>query len=208
MQSVSENDVAPDIYSWHQIGSWEREPDLTVPDLNSLLEEYSLPQRSIDVNEYAAVEEQNPANSVYYLAQLERHNIRGLRANWGGGKELHDYMANLIANNGEYYPNGEWQLYKYYAGMAGERVATTASSDLQFDAFAVQSSKHVKVIAGTRTINAQYDIIVTGLTELGLPEEGSLDVHIYQFNWDGAEGKVDGAVDLGSTSYDYSSNTV
>ncbi|KAJ0335321.1 hypothetical protein COL922a_009408 [Colletotrichum nupharicola] len=109
IQAVAQGNVAPDIYSWHQIGAWEREPDTTVPALRALLAEYGLPERPIDVNEYAWPDEQNPANSAYYLAQLERHNIRGLRANWEGGENLHNYLGNLVAKHDQgYYPNGEW----------------------------------------------------------------------------------------------------
>ncbi|KAJ3519331.1 hypothetical protein NM208_g14165 [Fusarium decemcellulare] len=206
LNAVKENDVVPDIYSWHQIGAWEREPDTTIPAFTALRAEYSLPERPIDVNEYAWPDEQNPANSAYYLAQLERHNIRGLRANWGGGDDLHDFLANLIANSGqEYYANGEWQLYKYYGNMAGDRIATSASSDLKFDAFAVLSDNHLKILAGTRSIKDRYDITISGFSALGLPEEGTLSVHRYQFDWDGAQGRIYDALDLGSYPYNYSS---
>ena len=96
-----------------------------MPDFVALLQNQALPQRPIDINEYAALEEQNPANSVFYLAQLERHNLRGLRANWGSGNKLHDDVANLVYNNNsEYLANGDWQSYKYYASMKGDRVGT------------------------------------------------------------------------------------
>ncbi|KAJ0345045.1 hypothetical protein COL26b_010114 [Colletotrichum chrysophilum] len=205
MQAVAQGNVAPDIYSWHQIGAWEREPDTTVPALRALLAEYGLPERPIDVNEYAWPDEQNPANSAYYLAQLERHNIRGLRANWEGGENLHNYLGNLVAKNDQgYYPNGEWQLYKYYANMVGEQVLTAASSDLKFDAFAVLSNGYLKILAGTRTVQNRYDIVLKGLAELGLPAQGTLEVHRYQFDWGGAQGLVYDALDLGSFTYSYS----
>ncbi|KAI8293073.1 hypothetical protein K4K56_005311 [Colletotrichum sp. SAR 10_98] len=205
MQAVAQGNVAPDIYSWHQIGAWEREPDTTVPALRALLADYGLPERPIDVNEYAWPDEQNPANSAYYLAQLERHNIRGLRANWEGGENLHNYLGNLIAKNDQgYYPNGEWQLYKYYANMVGERVLTAASSDLKFDVFAVLSNRYLKILAGTRTVQNRYDIVLKGLAELGLPAQGTLEVHRYQFDWGGAQGLVYDALDLGSFTYSYS----
>ncbi|RYP73984.1 hypothetical protein DL771_003295 [Monosporascus sp. 5C6A] len=210
MASVSGNETAPDIYSWHQIGSWEGQPDTTVPIFNNLRLSYSLPEMPIEVNEYAWPTEQNPANAVYYLAQFERHNIRALRANWGSGPALHDYMANLVYkyDNGTYYPNGEWQLYKYYAGMTGTRVGTTASSDLLFDVFATVSGEgHAKIIAGTRTVQAAYDIKVSGLSSLGLPTNGTVDVRSYRFDWAGPEGEINAPVDLGCSKYTYSDDT-
>lgn len=209
MASVAGNDTIPDHYSWHQIGSWQREPDTTVPDFNTLRSEYNLPERPIDVNEYGWPSEQNPANAVYYLAQFERHNIRALRANWGGGSNLHNWMASLVySTNGTYYPNGEWQLYKYYANMLGTRVATAASADLQFDVFATISGNTAKVIAGTRTIQSPYEISISGLSSLGLPAGGTVELHTYRFDYSGAEGEIDAPVDLGYSSYTYSSDTV
>lgn len=210
LSSVAEQDAVPDIYSWHQIGDWEREPDSTVPDLNTLLAEYGLPQRPIDVNEYAWPDEQNPANTVYYLAQLERHNIRGLRAHWGSGSGLHDYMADLIfAADAVYYPNGEWQLYKYYASMGNKRVATKASSDLKFDVFATRSPKAIKVIAGSRTVQAPYDIEISGLSSFGgLKSEGTVQVRTLRFDWEGPGGQVGAPVDLGLSEHSYSEDMV
>jgi len=205
MAKIAENNAIPDIYSWHQIGTGSRQPDSTVPDFNTLLEDHGLPQRPIDVNEYAGSEEQNPANSVYYLAQLERHNIRGLRANWGSGDELHDKMGNLVWNSGSaYFPNGEWQLYKYYANMDGERLSTQASEDLLFDVFSTKTEDTVKIIAGTRTIQQPYDVHVGHFSSLGLPTEGTIDIRAYRFDWAGYKGEVGDAVDLGTSSYDYS----
>ncbi|CAH0052002.1 unnamed protein product [Clonostachys solani] len=207
LSGVSAGNAVPDIYSWHQIGAWEREPDTTVPALKSLLAEYNLPERPIDVNEYAWPDEQNPANSAYYLAQLERHDIRGLRANWGGGPTLHDYMGYLIWNNGNgYFPNGEWQLYKYYGSMEGERVVTSAASDLKFDVFAVKTADRLKLLAGTRTVQARYDIKVTGLDQLGLPDAGSVTVQRYQFDWAGKDVYIHDKLDVGTYTYEYSGN--
>lgn len=197
---AAEQDSIPDIYSWHQIGDWEREPDTTVPDFNTLREKHDLPERPIDINEYAWPTEQNPGTSAWYLSQLERHDLRGLRANWGSGSDLHDFLGNLIANTsvGQYYPNGEWQLYKYYAEMKGERVETKASDDLLFDVFAVSSDEGVRVIAGSRTVQAEYDIVVEGLTRTS----GTVEVRTLRFDWDGLAGAVGPPVDLGKDEYE------
>jgi hypothetical protein len=200
LSAVATNKTVPDIYAWHQIGDWSREPDTTLPDFNTMKAVHKLPDLPIDINEYAYTNEQNPACSVYYIAQLERHNMRGLRANWGSKTALHDSLANLVnqtANGKDYYANGEWQLYKYYAAMGGQRVATTASSDRRFDVFATKSGNTVKIIAGTRSIKAAYDITVSGLSSLGFTGAGSMDVRVYRFDWAGPGGKIGAPVDLG-----------
>ncbi|KAF2729236.1 glycoside hydrolase [Polyplosphaeria fusca] len=200
-QAVSSNNTIPDIYSWHQIGAWEREPDSTMPDLNSLQKTYSLPSRPIDINEYASKDEQNPACTAFYIAQLERNNMRGLRSNWGGGAALHDSMANLVfrasGGTGGYVPNGEWWLYKYYAGMTGEKLATTGAKDRRFDVFATREEGVVKLIAGTRSVKAQYEVRISGLTALGLGKSGKVSVKTLRFDWSGDRGQVGGPVEVG-----------
>ncbi|KAM0518874.1 hypothetical protein ACHAPE_003864 [Trichoderma viride] len=209
LPSIVGNDTVPDHYSWHQIGSGNRCPDLVVPDFNTLLAQFGAPARPIDNNEYALQSEQNPANAAWYMSQFERHDLRALRANWDSGSGLHNWMANLVySKNGTYYPNGEWQVYHYYAGMGGERLVTTASSDIQFDAFATRQGNAIKILAGTRTIQAPYDISVTNLSQIGLGSSGGINVHVYRFDWNGTEGEVDGPVDLGIFNYSYTSDTV
>ena len=209
LKMISNNKTIPNIYSWHQIGSWEREPDSTLPDLNRMKASFGLPDRPIDINEYASKEEQNPANSVYYIAQLERNNMRGLRANWASGSGLHNYMGGLIyKRNSGYYPNGEWQLYKYYAAMQGTRVATTPSPDHRFDVFATKTGNMTKILAGTRSVKAPYEIKISGLGSVGLSEKGYVTVQVYRFDWAGDQGEVKAPVNLGSSSLAYSSGTV
>lgn len=119
------------------------------------------------------MKQQNPGTSAWYLSQLARHDFCGLGGNRGSGSVLHDFIGNLIANttDGEYYPNGEWQLYKYYAPMQGERLETAASGDLIFDAFAT-IDKHggVKIIAGSRTVQAEYGIVIEGFHDISAVE--------------------------------------
>lgn len=210
MTKVAANDAIPDIYSWHQIGEWQREPDRTVADFKTLQSTYNLPDRPIDLNEYAWPSEQNPANGAWYLAQLERHNLRGLRANWGGGSDLHNYMADLLFKDasGVYKPNGEWQVYKYYAQMTGERVATTASADRTFDVFATVENNSIKILAGTRTVQKNYEIKVSGLSKLGLPSDGSVQVRTLRFDWAGTKAEIGEPVDLGVTTLSSASDSV
>lgn len=209
MSYVTEHNAIPDIYSWHQIGRSSREPDTTIPIFKALRDRYGLPERPIDINEYAQPYEQHPANTAWYLAQLERHDLRGLRANWGSAGALHDSMANLVfSSNGTYQPNGEWYLYEYYAQMTGKRVATTASSDLLFDVFATTSGNVAKLLAGTRSVLAPYEVKVTGLTTLGLPEEGSIRIRTTEFGWIDDVTDTGGPIDLGISEYAYADDTV
>ncbi|KLP06522.1 uncharacterized protein LW94_12451 [Fusarium fujikuroi] len=180
LQSVSGNKTVPDRFSWHQIGAWEREPDTTIPDFTTLRAQYGVPEKPVDVND---------------------------------GSDLHNWMGNLIysstgTSEGTYYPNGEWQVYKYYAAMTGQRFLTKASSDSKFDVFATKEGHKIKILAGTRTAQAKYSIGVSGLGAVGLPKKGMVKVRTYRFDWAGPNGKDDGPIDLGEKKYTYSADTL
>ncbi|KLO99648.1 uncharacterized protein Y057_7306 [Fusarium fujikuroi] len=180
LQSVSGNKTVPDRFSWHQIGAWEREPDTTIPDFTTLRAQYGVPEKPVDVND---------------------------------GSDLHNWMGNLIysstgTSEGTYYPNGEWQVYKYYAAMTGQRFLTKASSDSKFDVFATKEGHKIKILAGTRTVQEKYSIEVSGLGAVELPKKGTVKVRTYRFDWAGPNGKVDGPIDLGEKKYTYSADTL
>ncbi|KAJ1322945.1 polysaccharide biosynthesis protein PslG [Microdochium nivale] len=206
------NDTIPDIYAWHQLGDRDTEPDATVPAFHNLLKEYGLPPsaHNIDINEYAWPSEQNVGTSAWFFGQLERHNVRGLRAHWGSAGALHDTMANIIfpvpagtgVDGSSYLPNGEWHVYKYYADMStgNERVKTTASGDRKFDVFATvdDDAKVLKLLAGARSVDGAYGIAVRGLP---VADGGDVSVRAIRFDWNGPTATTAGAVDLGTTTY-------
>ncbi|KAF2224101.1 glycoside hydrolase superfamily [Elsinoe ampelina] len=207
---VAANDLIPDIYSWHQLVT-SQDPASNLQAFESLRTQNNLPVRPIDINEYAAPEEQIPSTSAWYISRFERLNLRGLRANWAGFGDLHDFLANVVGKNGtEYFPNGEWQLYKYYGGMTGTRVATSGSADGGFDVFATKGdvAKSVKVLAGNMGNTRTYDITINGPKSVGLPASGKVDIRTFRFDWNGRFGKIGAPVDLGVYSHQYSGDQV
>ena len=85
-----------------------------------------------------------PQAPLGLFAQLERLNAYGCRGNWAWGQaNLHDYMAEPGGQNWSrsFYPNGDYQVYKYYyRNMTGHRVGTLPSSDLKLDAYGTVNS--------------------------------------------------------------------
>ncbi|MFE2569870.1 hypothetical protein [Streptomyces mirabilis] len=80
---VKANNVAPDIYSWHD------EPGDPVTDVgraNSTLTAAGLTNsRPYQINEYATLSMQSPGGGAWFIGRLERAGADGLRGNWGGG---------------------------------------------------------------------------------------------------------------------------
>jgi hypothetical protein len=208
LSTITLHDTIPDIYSWHQLSDTELAIDTTKADFDTLRAEHDLPELPIDINEYAWPNEQNPAGSAWFIAQLERNEARGLRAHWGSAGALHDTMANIIFRpdeESEYEPNGEFYVYKYYADMSSgpqTRVETVASGDLKFDVFATTSGTSAKLLAGTRIIPGEYSLEVDGISALGVSaESGSINVRTWKFGWAGPVADTGGPVDLGVKQY-------
>ncbi|KAH7379554.1 glycoside hydrolase superfamily [Pyrenochaeta sp. MPI-SDFR-AT-0127] len=207
---ISQQNTIPDIYSWHSLSN-EADPQRDLVTFNNFRAQYNTPVRPIDINEYGTPSEQSAATSVWYMARFERTNIRGLRANWASASDLHDYMANVLGKNGQtYFPNGDYQAYKYYAAMSGTRVATSGSADNLFDVFATKGTGigSVKILAGNRRNLNTYDITITGLTSVGLPASGTVKIRTRRFNWTGQYQPVTTVSDLGIVEHSYTNNAV
>ena len=206
---IASNNSIPDVYTWHNLDGG-LDPGKTLPVLAEWRARYGLPDRPKNINEYAGPSEQIPSSGTWYISRLERYNIQGLRANWASAYELHDYLGNLLGKPGAgtdsyeptstgYWPVGEWQVYKYYAGsMTGQRVATTGSADGLFDVYATRggAANTVKILAGTRGSTGMYDITVTGLSAVGL-KSGNVNIRTRMFDNNGKYGEVGAPVDLG-----------
>lgn len=209
---IQTNGSIPDQYVWHLI----RQPggsggdDITYSSgvFQQLLQQYGLPSRTINIDEYGSPEEQVPASSAWFIARFERNNIHGLRSIWTGGPALHDFMTNLVnktATN-QYFPTGEWQVYKYYGSvMTGNRVATTPSSDGFFDVYATASDR-VRILGSAHTETGSYSISVSKMADFGYNTQGTVNVQSLEFPFAGVGGEVDGPINHGIQAIAFSNN--
>jgi len=220
MSFISTNASVPDQFVWHEESGGG---DLLSHNgqLQILLDTYDVPRKPINIDEYAVYSEQCPAGSAWFISQLERVDAQGLRGNWLSGGQLHDFLASLLSKpnastssynytEGGYFPNGDYQVYKYYnLNMTGYRVGTEPSSDLAIDTYAVVGTSAVKILTGVRITTGTWQITVDDLSAVGLPESGSLDIHTWGFPFTGGHfGEVDAPDDLGWYSHTYSNNSV
>lgn len=189
--------------------------------LVSILRSYGLPNKPININEYATFPEEVPAGSAWWISQLERINAHGLRGNWLSGLKLHDFLASLLskpnaASNSYnptgtgYFPNGDYQVYKYYnLNMTGHRVGTTPSTDLKLDVYGTVGDK-VRLLVGVRLATGTWQLQVNRLSAVGLPTSGNLNIHTWGFSpgSDVHYTEVDGPRDLGTVGHAYSGDSV
>ncbi|KAJ3536811.1 hypothetical protein NM208_g6564 [Fusarium decemcellulare] len=204
MKYIARTNTIPDSYSWHLLRT-DRNLRESKQQFDTLRKKYKLPERPININEYAWLdEEQSPAGAVFYISQLERHNAHGLRANWASTGQLHDFLANLLVKNnaGDYSPTGEWHVYKYYSQeMKGNRVATSPSDDEFFEVFATRgnSAGSVKVLASIRPGAGKktYNLSISGLSSLKI-KGSNVNIRTYRFDGPTRFTAVGGPVDLGT----------
>ncbi|MFI9812694.1 RICIN domain-containing protein [Saccharothrix variisporea] len=143
---VRANNVVPDIVSWHSLPG---DPVANVAAANATLDARGIPHpRPYQINEYGATNEQNPGDGSWYIARLERAGADGLRANWAGGGNLHNDLANLPVRDstGRHQPKGEWWVYRFYGSQTGRTAAVTPSQS--YDGFATKAPGEAKILVG------------------------------------------------------------
>ena len=183
---------------------------------------YGLPSKPVNINEYGTFPEQVPAGSAWWIAQLERINAHGLRGNWLSGYKLHDFLASLLSKPNAatssysptgtgYYTNGDYQVYKYYAqSMTGHRVGSLPSGDLKLDCYATVGTDKVRLLVGVRITSGTWNLQVNGLTSVGLPSSGTVNIQTYGFPAasDVHYGEINGPTNLGVVGHTYSGGSV
>ncbi|TDC43941.1 RICIN domain-containing protein [Micromonospora sp. KC213] len=202
---VKANNVVPDIVSWHSLPG---DPVSNVATANNTLNSRGIAHpRPYQINEYGASNEQNPGDGAWYIARLERAGADGLRANWAGGGNLHNDMANLLTRvSGQYQPKGEWWVYNFYASQTGQIVSVTPSSN--YDAFATKDTGVAKVLigGGRTTGNISVNLQRLDATD-GIVANNQVRVLVSRIPYD-AGGAVPGPVTVQDSVMTLSNNAV
>lgn len=220
LAQISGNHTIPDQYSYHLEGETDavdNDIQTTNVTLAALLQQYRLPERQININEYANPSEQIPAGAAWWISRLERYDAIGLRGNWLGGTTLHDLFANLLTKYADpfnytatdYAPAGEYQVYKYYnLNMTGTRLQTTGSGDRQLDTYATYDNKKVKVLVGARFVSGLWYVTLENLSAYGLPKAGNLTIQTWGFPGATVWTIVQAPTDLGLYTHTYDGNSL
>ncbi|KAK9787142.1 putative Glycoside hydrolase family 39 protein [Seiridium cardinale] len=220
LSQIAGNNTVPDQWSYHlERGTADTtsDPQYTNASLAALLETYGLPEREVNINEYAVFDEMHPSGYVWWIARLERYNFWGLLGNWLSGTTLHDLFANLITKESDpynytatdYAAAPGWWVYRYYAqNMTGERVATTGSTDNLLDVYATKDNSTVRLLVGTRVASGTWSVQVNGLSSVGYGTSGTVSISTWGF--DGSDAfAVQGPPNFRNTvSHDFSDDTL
>jgi hypothetical protein len=167
LQFTASTDTVPDVVAWHEL-SGQQPIEGDVADYRSW--ESSVVGRTlpIAIEEYGEPGEMGiPGDLVGYIAKFERTGVDNAElAFWNEYGSLGD---TLTGTGGA--PNGSYWLYRWYAQMKGEMVATAASdvpATSRFDGAASVTSdrRQVSVIVGGNSGATQ--VAINGLDGLRL----------------------------------------
>ncbi|KAJ5664671.1 hypothetical protein N7462_011484 [Penicillium macrosclerotiorum] len=171
------------------------------------------------LNEYGNIDQQVPSGAAWNIAQMERNGAFGLRSNWRGDYELHDYLANLIGktdvypnydiNDADYWPCREYPVYQYYyQNMTGYRVRTKSTDDTLGDSYVVVGDDRVRILTGVRPSTGTWGIVLSGLSAVGLPENGQLPIQTWRFDSGDLYTEIDGPTNLDYYTHEYTDDTL
>lgn len=219
LSQIAGNKTIPDQYVYHLEGSPTAVSDdlqYTNASLRALLQRYSLPERQININEYATLSEQIPAGYAWWISRIERYDAIGLLGNWLSGTTLHDLFANLLTkknNPYDYYATDYvsapgYQVYKYYnLNMTGVRANTTGSSDRLFDVYSTISDR-VRILAGVRLSTGNWAITVENMSAVGYPTAGNVTIDTYGFDGDSVWDIVNAPSFRNTVTHSYSGDSL
>lgn len=92
--------------------------------------------------------------------------------------------------------------------MTGTRAETTGTGDRVMDVYATIGEDKVRVLTGVRLATGTWYVTINGLSSVGLPAAGSLNIHTWGFVDQGHYGEVDAPTDRGYYSHEYSGDSV
>ncbi|MEV8567541.1 RICIN domain-containing protein [Streptomyces sp. NPDC051322] len=202
---VKANNVAPDIYSWHD------EPGDPVTDVgraNSTIAAAGLTNtRPYQINEYASLSMQSPGGGAWFIGRLERAGADGLRGNWASGTHLHDDEANLLTKNsaGQYLPLGEWFMYRYYGSQTGNIVSLSTGTGIDGLATKNNTAKNAKILLGSSGNTGNVTVNLTGLNTTSVVENSRVRAVVQRISYNNGAA-VTGPTTISDTNLTVSNN--
>lgn len=167
---AKENQVLPDILSWHELfpigdaplyNIYGYSPDLIpghVASINQFMQEHGISISKFNITEYQGeADNYRPGPAAAFIADIERARIEGTKGNWAVNNDPAQ-ISGLVTDPNNPQPRSLWWVYKTYAEMTGKLVATTFQSNTNgFGSF--DNSKQTAMVlagnqgfAGTKTV--------------------------------------------------------
>ncbi len=201
-----ENNVVPDVISWHQWGSEGFVGALE--NYRALEKKYNISPRKVSINEYSHSKhelEGNPGVSVPFIAKFERHGVESAMISWWF-VPLPGRLGSLLTKNNE--RGGGWHLYKWYGDMSGYMAKVTPPNDKSdgVDGFAAVDSKKkfASIVVGGNTLG-NVDVKIDKIPEfLG----SKVDVSVEYVTWEDKDKAVPSTTPESSKEYTVNNGSI
>ncbi len=160
LKFTSENSCNPDVMIYHELSgrsiyNWQ----FNVAELKEIEESVGMAADTpIIVTEYGVMEDNgNPNTMLKYITQIEYSKVYANQAYW--------LLANNLCNTAADYntPNSAWWVYRWYADLEGETMASKVSDILHSDlgrAIQEKRAPRYKQFMGLGTLSNEKDDIV------------------------------------------------
>ncbi|HEX6355815.1 CBM35 domain-containing protein [Actinophytocola sp.] len=182
-----DNDVLPDITSWHQLPSNSLDPAsdnyfrTTYRTYRDLERSLGVSPRPININEYGGNRDLTvPGQLVKWTAMFEEAKVAaGGKAYWTAAGGL---AGDVVQTN---KPGAGWWFYKMYADMRGgqtvavSRPDTTSVDAMEALAVVDDRRKQARIVAGGTA--SDFDVVVDGANRFG----GRVNVTVSATTWSG-----------------------
>ncbi|QDB78780.1 hypothetical protein FE251_04860 [Georgenia wutianyii] len=184
---AKENDVLPDMFTWHELGRNNLATYRSNYDAYRALErELGIGPLPININEYAMRRDMSvPGNIVQWLTMFEDTKVDAQTAYWTYAGNLNDNMAKSNS------ANGAWWLLKWYADLGGDTVQVTPPvlnrpDTLQGIATLDPGKRQATVLFGGTDNEVRLEL--SGLDPAVFGDV--VDIQIREAEWSGQEGEA------------------
>jgi len=185
-----ENDVMPDVVSWHELLPSSIEPrhghilmDET-QKLRSWMAENNIPSRPLSINEYTPQDANTkPGTTAGFIAALERSEVASAAHScWDDDQSCGDDFASNcwsgtldgLLSCPSRTPRATWWVYAAYGNMTGTKVTFDRNSNIG-DGIAVLDGSAARILVGTYA--SRHKSILMSVTSI--PEEMQLSSSVF-----------------------------
>jgi hypothetical protein len=187
MTFARDNDVLPDMFTWHELGISNLATFRShFAEYRQIEQDLGIAPRPINITEYAMRRDMSvPGQLVQWLAMFEDAKVDAETAYWTMAGNLNDNMA----KNNE--ANGAWWLLKWYGDITGDTVKLTPPSlnvadTVQGIAALDAEKKQATVVFGGGSQDVSLNLGGLDAAVFG----DTVDIQVRQARWSGQEGEA------------------
>jgi hypothetical protein len=194
---AKENNVVPDILSWHELEENNQAVNITnrVTNMKNWMSVQQIPVKEIVINEFLnPTQMTSPGDLVQYLAAFEYNHVYGSRACWDEQNTVSgcwNYSLNNVLTPDNKKPRSDWWVYQKYSQLKGDLIEITPINNLFGIAALNTDTKQLQILLGKKKndASATEQVVVSDVVSAGISKEGgTVNIQIQKISYlNGAE---------------------